>query len=1580
LSVLAGELIGFSYLMQKIEVSGETVALLLIMAAVISILGKVIHSLAELPIDSALAASSGLSVLLLALSASMAIIGKAGIIEPTVLITLGIMVAVTALLAAIIGTLASMDIDSTLETAASLSVLLLSLSASCLILSSVGAVGSVAFIGIGALAALIVALGALMVGIGALMDYVPELEGFLNKGIAILEKIGYGLGSFFGNIASGFAVESTSGLPEIGLNLSAFMENAKPFIECAKEIDAESMNAVKALAQAILILTATDIIEGLTSWFTGGSSFEKFGEELAAFGIYFKEYSDNVAGIDSEIVTASSAAALTLSKFAAAIPNDGGLVSLFTGDNKLAVFGEQLAAFGIYFKEYSDNISGINPDVVTASSAAAQTLLEFAQDLPNSGGLISLFTGDNKLDTFGKQLAAFGKHFKEYSDNISGINLDVVTASSAAAQALFEFAQDIPNSGGLISLFAGENNLVEFGKQLAEFGKYFKKYGENIDGLKPDVAAASAKAAKAVAAFADSVPNSGGLVSLFTGENGLDKFGKQLAEFGKYFKEYGESISGLDSKAVVNSSTAAKAIAAFADTVPNSGGLASLFAGDNTLAGFGKNLSEFGKYFKEYCDTVSGIEIADNSAVIAEIKALAEMAKGLEKLDTKSMSGFGKALTELGNIGVDGFIQAFTDANSRVAETADNMLTTFISAAEAKQSALTTMSEALVQTVINTLNSKYSDFQNAGKYVVQGFADGISENTYLAVAKAKAMAEAADEAAKEALDINSPSKVFISTGKNVAEGFAEGIEESASIPVLSAENMAEKTTKSVDNMPKKFNSIGKSANKSLAQGVRSNEMIPVNAVKNTINKMTNAVNTEARAFTAISNKIGENLADCIRNSTWQEVYGNPEKAERVAGAASLALDNVKKWIETEKAFDNLSIAEELEIWTAALPVYAAGTEERLEIDKNMYSLLKEMASQHHQDFTGMLDREEFYGRMNTERKLALYREEISKYKEGSDEYKEMVREIYTLENQLAEESYQHSMNWIDKEKEAGRLSLADELAAYERVQARYKQGSEEFIEMERKKYETRNEIISASYQNSMNWISREKEYNRMGTAGELAAYSRVRTQLEEAYRRADELGLDRTQITGWLNDTKSKVYSLQKEIYTTHKKYESDLADIRKEDAAKRIEYEEEYRDKCSEVNEQLKQDIKDLDDAYADAVESRAQSLYDSYGLFDEVAKKDDVSASVLMQNLQGQVDEFEDWREQLDLLSAKGLNSDLIESLPTEQSTLNKAKENAVSLITSATRGYVTITKNEEGSQAMVISSRPAKDAYNPVDDTWERKTKLWMWNMGGLAYFENGYPPEDNAEVPVAITMNGEIVADFIRAGTLTAITIEAVNHNSKWNLNTGEFTMVNGSISLGEGVAREYSFQVTDEGEIYAELGNIGGFTIGEHPTHADTMCIYNDVMNLNSYGLEFYIDGDDLLGTYGTQYWTKDENCKGLTVSLEHDTAYIAWVYKEHASDDDYEIKFMYTSKPLMRDDGGEFKADRLHLGTYLQLDNYGFEYTYRNIEYHSISYLENSKKTQPISFVTGISVSGNTINYKTLDCYVCNGVLMDKKK
>ncbi len=87
-----------------------------------------------------------------------------------------------------------------------------------------------------------------------------------------------------------------------------------------------------------------------------------------------------------------------------------------------------------------------------------------------------------------------------------------------------------------------------------------------------------------------------------------------------------------------------------------------------------------------------------------------------------------------------------------------------------------------------------------------------------------------------------------------------------------------------------------------------------------------------------------------------------------------------------------------------------------------------------------------------------------------------------------------------------------------------------------------------------------------------------------------------------------------------------------------------------------------------------------------------------------------------------------------------------------------------------------------------------KLWRWNIGGLGYSNTGY----NGEYKTAITMDGEIVADFITTGKLNASLIQTGTLNAKYikagilsdknnlfsfNLDTGEIIASNMHLSGG-----------------------------------------------------------------------------------------------------------------------------------------------------------------------------------------------------
>ena len=529
------------------------------------------------------------------------------------------------------------------------------LSGLMLALSAVASLIPGAMVGVLGMGVVIGELALVLAAIGAFAQ-IPGLNWLIEEGGNFLETLGTAIGKFIGGIAGGFMNGVSSSFPQIGSDLSQFMINLQPFITGAKSIDPSIAESMGALAKTILIITATDVLNGITSWLTGGNSMARFAEQLVAFGNGLKEYSKSVSGIDPNTITNSATAAKSLSELANNLPNSGGLVALFTGENDISDFGTKLVPFGEGLKEYSKSISGIDPNAITNSATAAKSLSELANNLPNTGGLASLFMGDKSLSNFGSKLVPFGKGLKDYSTAIDGINQNAITGSATAAKSLAELAKNLPNTGGLISLFTGDKNLATFGRQLVPFGKSMNEYAEAIGGIDTDAVTSSATAAKSLAELAKNLPNTGGLISLFTGDNDLASFASQLVPFGKGMKEYGESISGIDSDAVTASATAAKSLSELASNLPNSGGVFEFFTGSNDISDFGDQLKLFGKGMKDYSNAVKGIDSEAVTASATAAKALSELASNLPNsggaleffTGSNDISDFGSKLAPFG--------------------------------------------------------------------------------------------------------------------------------------------------------------------------------------------------------------------------------------------------------------------------------------------------------------------------------------------------------------------------------------------------------------------------------------------------------------------------------------------------------------------------------------------------------------------------------------------------------------------------------------------------------------------------------------------------------------------------------------------------------------------------------------------------------------------------------------------------------------------------------------------------------------------------------------------------------------------
>lgn len=125
----------------------------------------------------------------------------------------------------------------------------------------------------------------------------------------------------------------------------------------------------------------------------------------------------------------------------------------------------------------------------------------------------------------------------------------------------------------------------------------------------------------------------------------------------------------------------------------------------------------------------------------------------------------------------------------------------------------------------------------------------------------------------------------------------------------------------------------------------------------------------------------------------------------------------------------------------------------------------------------------------------------------------------------------------------------------------------------------------------------------------------------------------------------------------------------------------------------------------------------------------------------LRGRYDKIELGTLQANLSTTISVQGKTI-SEATPKTLMERVVSNATKLITGNLGGYVVMQdSNGDGEPDEIL-----------IMDTNDINTaeKVWRWNNSGLGYSSNGY----NGPYETAITQNGEIVANFITAGTMSA----------------------------------------------------------------------------------------------------------------------------------------------------------------------------------------------------------------------------------
>lgn len=578
---------------------------------------------------------------------------------------------------------------------------------------------------------LIAEMSAILAAIGGLAQ-IPGLSWLVEEGGNFLQKIGTAIGQFIGGIAGGVAKGFSSNLPEIGTNLSSFMENLKPFIEGAKTIDDAAIKGVDNIVSLLSKITGQNILEAISSFITGTSSMDTFKTQLDAFGDAIVSFSQKVTGnIDPGSIEAAANAGKLLTELQSTVEPDNGLFQLLAGEKNLGEIGTQAVAFADSIKMVAQSLSGMNETDFTnveGLANAGQALADLQSMVEPDNGLLQALTGVGDLSTLGIQASSFAKSLSMVSKSLTGenaIDMSAIETATQAGQMLSALQKALPEE----HWFDGKMNLQEFGAKISAFGSAMKKFGDSVAEVDTSKISLSITLGRRIATFAKSI------VDLDT--SGISNF-KKVKGIGDAIKGYNNKVSDIDTGVVSKSITAANRLKNFVR------GLSGFDS--STIKNF--KVDSLGKAIQSYSDSVSGLNTGKVSSSITAANRLKSFISSLAGLDTSGVSKFKSAISELGKTNVSQVASAFSKGTSKITSAGRNLTKALSSGIKSNSSSVTSAATSMVSSMQKSVTSKASSFTSSGAKLASSFVKGISSKKSGAISAAKALATSAASASK----------------------------------------------------------------------------------------------------------------------------------------------------------------------------------------------------------------------------------------------------------------------------------------------------------------------------------------------------------------------------------------------------------------------------------------------------------------------------------------------------------------------------------------------------------------------------------------------------------------------------------------------------------------------------------------------------------------------------------------------------------------------------------------------------------------------------------------------------------------
>lgn len=846
------------------------------MTLVIAGLAVILGIMSYFNVEASLTNVAALSILMLTLAATMRVIDGVGEISKSTLITLGVLTGVVLALALILGLMDHFNVKGSIETAASLSLLVISLSAACVLMATAGGIAAKAKANLSIMLQVMAAVGVL-VGVLCGLSYIPGFNSFLTHGMPTLKLFGAAIGELLGGILYGVGDAALSLLPKLGQALSAFGRYVSPFCKMASSIDSDVAKGVGFLSLAILELTAANLIAGIGQFMSFGSSFSKLGTQLSEFGDGVTPFLKTLNTIKPESVQSANNLAdmiLTLTK-ADFLSGIGKLIGFGTTD--FSKFGESCKAFAESVKGMSSVLTGKNGEVLVNDSAinslckAGNALAKLNEAIPQQGGLKQGLVGTQKLNVFGESCKAFANAMRTLSSSISTadgetlINENAVNSLVNAGDMLNRLQETLEKTGGFLNLFKGESDLSDFGTKISGFASGLSDFASKTENIDTGSLTTVIEAVNKLVTIADLING--------TNFSNVNNFA-QVSQVGTAMSAYYDEVAGVDAGVITKTVNSAIKLR---DLIVNLSGLDT-----SGIANF--KVEGLGQAMQSYANAVAGMDTTTVGNSIVNIRSLMNLINDMSGMDSSGVDSFKSAVTNLNGLDLSGVAKSFTSSASQfnaigtkftqnigqglksgqsqliatgtvvVTALANTMrsrssmfhaigvtlMNKFVAGMRSQNSSIASSATGALNLAASRLRSYYGIFRGAGGYVASGFAAGIRSGIQAAANAAAQMASAASTAARKNLKVASPSKVFKKIGGYVSQGFAIGISNYASMVQRSVGKM---TNTAVDTSNKAMTRILEAVNGSVDSQPSIRPVVDLSEAKTGIHALNAMLNT-----------------------------------------------------------------------------------------------------------------------------------------------------------------------------------------------------------------------------------------------------------------------------------------------------------------------------------------------------------------------------------------------------------------------------------------------------------------------------------------------------------------------------------------------------------------------------------------------------------------------------------------------------------------------------------------------------------------------------------------------------------------